>query len=424
MTTPTRLERTLPGILDDLSAGPTPEYLDDVLARTGRMRQRPGWTFPERWLPMADITRSRAFAPAPPWRLIALALVVIALVAGALLYAGSRQQRVPPPFGPAKNGLIDYEVNGDIYVGDPVTGDSRLIVGGSETDSAPGFSPDGALVAFLRLDTAQCCMNSHLVVVRPDGSDLNRVTTTSFASDTWVNWTPDSRHFAVIAASGGQDEIDILDLSGNVQRLATGMAVASLTFRPPLAQEILFRGVQDGHPGLYAMATDGTNIRPLITTAEDNDLDLANAVYSVDGTRIFFQKAVQVTPDNGCCQLWVMNADGSNAHRFVSDADAAWEGVPSVSQDGRWVAFWRALGGTGTIAVVRADGTGPVIQTRPVLRGLAGWNWAPDSSTIVMRPDDAADGAPSIYLLDPAGGRETTTALQTNNLPDWQRLAR
>ena len=85
MTASTRYERNLPGILDDLSAGPAPEYLDDVFARTGRMRQRPGWTFPERWLPVADIARTRAFAPAPPWRLIAVALVVIALVLAALL---------------------------------------------------------------------------------------------------------------------------------------------------------------------------------------------------------------------------------------------------------------------------------------------------------------------------------------------------
>ena len=100
MTTPTRLERTLPEILAELAAGPTPEYLDDVFARTAPMRQRPGWTFPERWLPMADITRSRAFAPSPPWRLLAIALVVLALVATALVFVGT-QRRVPSPFGPA-----------------------------------------------------------------------------------------------------------------------------------------------------------------------------------------------------------------------------------------------------------------------------------------------------------------------------------
>ena len=119
MTASTRYERNLPAILDDLSAGPAPEYLDDVFARTGRMRQRPGWTFPERWLPVADIARTRAFAPAPPWRLIAVALVVIALALAALLIVAGSQRKVAPPFGPARNGEIVYDSAGDLYVGNP-----------------------------------------------------------------------------------------------------------------------------------------------------------------------------------------------------------------------------------------------------------------------------------------------------------------
>ena len=93
MTTPTRLERTLPDILGDLAAGPTPEYLDDVFGRTAPDAAAARWTFPERWLPMADITRSRAFAPAPPWRLIAVALVVIAMLVAALVYVGAQERR-------------------------------------------------------------------------------------------------------------------------------------------------------------------------------------------------------------------------------------------------------------------------------------------------------------------------------------------
>ena len=147
-----------------------------------------------------------------------------------------------------------------------------------------------------------------------------------------------------------------------------------------------------------------TSVRSSPRPAEDNDLDLAGAVYSADGTRIFFQKAVQVNPDNGCCQLWVMDADGSSAHRFVSDDDNTWEGMPWVSPDGQWVAFWRVLGGTGRVAIVRADGTGPIIQTGPNLTGVVDWNWAPDSSKIVMLPREAADGAPHVFPLHPAGG--------------------
>lgn len=232
MTTPTGLERNLPGILGDLSAGPTPEYLEDVLVRTGRMRQRPAWTFPERWLPMAEITRPRAFGFAPPLRSIAVVLVVIALLlAAALAYVGSRQQAVPAPFGPARNGLITYAAGADIYVGDPVTGATRLVAGGADNDKDPGFSPDGTVIAFLRSPDG---IDFDLFTVRPDGTDLKRVTTTAISGEPWVNWAPDNRHFGLIHSVDGHNRFDLLGLDGRSQRLSAGdMDLDSFWYRPP-----------------------------------------------------------------------------------------------------------------------------------------------------------------------------------------------
>ncbi len=68
-----------------------------------------------------------------------------------------------------------------------------------------------------------------------------------------------------------------------------------------------------------------------------------------------------------------MNADGSDPHRFVNDPAAAWEGVPSVSPDGDGSRSGESST-TVTIAVVRADGTGPVIRTGPELTSVAHWN--------------------------------------------------
>lgn len=420
MTTNPRLERDLPGILGDLSAAPTPEYLDDVFVRTGRMRQRPGWTFPERWLPMADITRPRAFASAPPLRSIAVALVAIALlVAMALFYVGSQQRRVPAPFGPAANGLITYEGGGNIYVGDPATRSSRVLVGGADDDHNPGFSPDGTLVAFLR---SVSTTDNEIYTVRSDGTDLRKVTAASIPADTWVNWAPDSKHFAAIVPASGDatiDDIGVLDLDGQMRRLPTGMDITSLAFRPPLAQEILFRGLGGGHPGLYVMNADGTNVRPLLTvqTPPDYDQDLNSATYSADGSRIFYQRW---TPD--AIQLWVMEADGSNPHRFVSDVDRAWEGEISVSPDGRWIAFWRVSGNSQHVYVVHADGTGPVIPVGPRLDGSVAFGWSPDSSKLLMVPQDDVDMARQ-YFADPAPAQFTTSEWETRTAPDWQRLA-
>jgi Tol biopolymer transport system component len=50
----------------------------------------------------------------------------------------------------ARNGLIPYVANGDLYVADIGTGRTRLLVGGPEKDSARGYSPDGTRMAFIR----------------------------------------------------------------------------------------------------------------------------------------------------------------------------------------------------------------------------------------------------------------------------------
>ena len=429
MTASTRYERNLPGILDDLSAGPAPEYLDDVFARTGRMRQRPGWTFPERWLPVADIARTRAFAPAPPWRLIAVALVVIALILAALVVVGS-QRKVAPPFGPARNGEIVYDSAGDLYVGDPMTGASRLLVGGPELDSAPGYSPDGTRVAFFR-DVDCCPKTVDLVVVDADGSGLFKVNSEPLVEDlTWANWTPDSRHLAVIHGADGHGRLDLVDAEGSEppRQLVPDMDVSSPAFRPPNGQEVAFRAIVNGKYGVYAVNADGTGA-PRTLLEPNVSLDMGNhalnMVYSADGKRLFYQSYTQATDGRteGCCQLWVMNADGSDPHAFQSVNEGAWTGVPTVSPDGRWVSYWSVLGNSGRqqIRVAPADGSGPAIGTGPALSDFFPWQWAPDSSKILIMPDDGS--TTSAYLVDPKGGDWSTVPFESGASLDWQRLA-
>src|SRR5258705_7065046 len=69
MTSFERFENRLPAMLDELAVPRLPDYADDLFARTAATRQRPGWTFPERWLPMSTITARLAAGPRVPWRL-------------------------------------------------------------------------------------------------------------------------------------------------------------------------------------------------------------------------------------------------------------------------------------------------------------------------------------------------------------------
>ena len=123
MTADIRPDGRLPEILEELYLGRVPDYRDEVVAGAVRHRQRPAWTFPGRWIPMADIASRPAFGASIPWRAVGLALVLIALlVAAAVAISGSRQIPVPEPFGLARNGAIAWYADGDIYTADPCHG--------------------------------------------------------------------------------------------------------------------------------------------------------------------------------------------------------------------------------------------------------------------------------------------------------------
>jgi hypothetical protein len=426
MTASDRLERTLPGILDDLSAGPAPDFLDDVFAQTARMRQRPGWTFPERWLPMADIARTRAYVPAPPWRLIAVALLLIALVVAALFVVGS-QRRVAPPFGPARNGEIVYDLLGDLYVATPDTGETRLLVGGPEIDSSPGYSLDGTRVAFLRNVEGRPDFVDYYVV-NADGSDLRKVTKRPMSREAWANWMPDGRRLAIINVGSGPGRLEILDVDNDTSvHPAPDLDVSAVAFRPPDGKALAVRAIVDGKYGVYEVQADGSGYRQILEPDVPLDMDMhaRDMVYSPDGERLFYQSYSRSWDDqtDGCCQLWVVNADGTNPHRFESVSEAAWTGLPTVSPDGRWVSYWSVLGNSGNlqIRVAPADGSGPSIATGPTMRDFYPWLWSPDSSKILMFLEDGS--STSAYLIDPEGGPYEQVPWKSGSGIDWQRLA-
>ena len=150
--------------------------------------------------------------------------------------------------------------------------------------------------------------------------------------------------------------------------------------------------IVNGKFGVYVINADGTGMRTLLEPNVSLDMGnhANNMVYSADGQRLFYQSYTPAAAGRteGCCQLWVMNADGSDPHAFESVNQAAWTGVPTVSPDGRWVSYWSVLGNSGRqqIRVAPADGSGPVDRHRarderllPVVVG----------ARLVEDPDDA-----------------------------------
>ena len=144
-----RLEPRLPGLFDELAEAHSPDYLEAAIERASSGQQRPAWTFPARWLPVAIVT-TRVPTTRLPWRALGVVALLALLLAMAILLAGSRSTRLPEPFGPAANGVIAVALDGDLYTVDPRTGEMTLLLGGPQRDEWIGFTPDGTRGVLLR----------------------------------------------------------------------------------------------------------------------------------------------------------------------------------------------------------------------------------------------------------------------------------
>jgi Tol biopolymer transport system component len=433
MSSSERYERSLPGLLEELAAARTPDYFDDILGQVDRTRQRPGWTFPERWIPMSAVSERLASAPRVPMRaVVAAALVLLALFVGLVLYAGSRRA-VVPPFGPANNGRIAYvDQNGGIRSGLANGTTFSVIVPGPGNDS-PVYSPDGTRLAWLHQSALGL---RDILVAAPDGLGAQTINADPLLMADYIAWTPDGGSVVVEPAPNVLVAFDatkrgawtVINSTFSGGSVGFGDRMASV-FRPPLGEEIAFIGSGPEGNGLYATKRDGSGIRPLLTpkTGGVAFVSLTSAEWSPDGRRI----AVSVHPpsdDESRMFIYVMNANGSDIRRLspgcavnTSENFAAWSPDSTRIALMRWCTGGGADDGVQPITVVDvATGASRAIGDVQ-LNGYNGFAWSPDGTCIIEVPGPPVDDARQILIVDATTGAVRRTGQYTDNPPSWQR---
>jgi Tol biopolymer transport system component len=404
MITRDGFDRPLGALLDELAAPRVPEYLNEVLARTSRTRQRPAWTSPGRWLPMQATLRFTT-VPRTAWLLALLALIVA--VATAALVIGSRPD-LPKPFGPARTGLLTFDSDGAIFTA-ARDGTNRVqLTTGPGVRSNPTFSPDGTRIAFWLQERAH--VPASLVVMDMKG-EHSRVLAENAVVDgpgRPISWSPDSSSIAY-STGFSPDEIFVARIEGTAPRKISpnGLSASDPAWSPD-GRLIAFHGATDdpSDNAIYVVNSDGGDVRRLTHQAETGH-SFSQPQWSSDGARLLYYAG-----PSGENDIWVVNADGSAETNLTNDSDD--EFWPTWSPDGTQIAFDQ----DAKLVVMASDGNGrrqldvQVAPAPPI--------WSPDGTQLYCFSPDTQQ----VEIVDVASGGLAVAIPASGNVGNgnWQRL--
>jgi dipeptidyl aminopeptidase/acylaminoacyl peptidase len=434
MTSPRRFEQDLPALLTDLYLAGTPDYRDDLVQQIARVRQRPAWTFPERWLPMDLATKAMPGAPRIPWRIVGvLALLAVLLAALLAFYAGS-QKPLPAPFGRAANGSIAYAAAGDIYTADPITGTTTAIVADPATDIGPVYSLDGTRFVFERKVEGDDGPG-RLYVSSEGGRSLVQVTPDPILGLSGWSFSPDGRSIVALATGDRGTAIIVLPSDGKGDPRIFDIGLKPEDGPPryrPNGLEIMFNGSQSGSEfrGIYVLDPASGDVRTVIAASPSADVHAA--AWSPDGSRIAYAVIDPNMTDVPSSRTHVISADGSGDVVVDTHPDSVADFGDQWSNDGTRLIIGR---------VYRVAG-GQVLRPAvvPIDRSSAGvgiecphgptpddcdmsWIWSPDDSILLGAPNDESGGQVQQYLADPLTGEIRPASWTATGNPAWQRLA-
>ena len=430
MNTDSDLQRQVTSVFADAAPSGYPdELLARVLTTTSRARPRPGWLANIKEPPMRY--PARVAVGSPTFRLasiLALTLALILAAAGAVVAGASLlpSPPVPPPFGPAKNGVLAFDRDGDIYVADATGGHAHAIISGDTLDRGPWFSHDGSRFQFRRGPDG----GEALMIADADGTNVQTVSATL---PVWSDFMPSDDQLVETRTVDSHLVLSMasLDGSGTVRDLPLNGIQPTYWVepRPPDGAEIIFTGnpaAGSTDVALYGIKPDGTGVRVigaiLATEAGDHD-SIRSPALSPDGTTIAFWN-FERAPGDTDPQMYLHLRDlttGADLPIPFTGSSTAIGIDPQFSPDGKTMAFTRPVSaGSQQWQVYDAplDGSHP---EAPI--GLdhpqddnGGFYFSPDGTQVIL----SAWG--STWSIDVASG--TATALSgIPVVPGWQRLA-
>jgi Tol biopolymer transport system component len=248
-----------------------------------------------------------------------------------------------------------------------------------------------------------------LCAVNADGSRETRLTTIG-ATDFYASYAADGSQIVYSSRRDGSFLMYVMNQDGSGQQ-KLGPSNLGGIYAPaisPDGRSIAFTAASGGAQNIWVMDRNGGNPRQL-TFFGGNSVD---AVWSPDGRQIAFASDKD-DPEGEQLSHYIVNIDGTGLRRLetgISDTG----GRSDWSPDGRWLAFYAGPRNDREIYLLAIDGS-VVHQLTDGGSNLAP-SFSPDGQWITFT--SYRDGDAEIYIMRTDGS--DVTQLTFNNRPDWQ----
>ncbi|HJQ23087.1 MAG TPA: protein kinase [Blastocatellia bacterium] len=338
----------------------------------------------------------------------------------------------------------------------PVGGGTAVAMPNLPDRSPINFSPDGKRIAYWRNDFANGVTS--ILIANEDGTgerELVRRQAPNYFSSSILSWSVDSKMIACIGvfASDGYPSVVAVNVEDGTEKRLTPQrwnSIQALAWLPDMsglimtAADVTSLDSQLWHLAypsgearkitndlnrydIISLTADGSAV---VAAQEDRQFRIWTAPVKQDGVSADGSAGFSVdmslareisanisnaarsglcwTPDgrvvyssleNGYCDLWIVNADGSNRRQLTNDPHI--DNEPAVSPDSRYVVFTSQREGSEHIWIVGTDGenlwqlTHGRVERNPVFSPDGKWvyytSWETGKATVWRIPSEGGE---------------------------------